>query len=327
MYRELKYRSSVGEGAVMDVLPKQLTFQMNQNVWGGIQSATIFKELTPVVNSAPQGWQSWCINDKNHSKLIYNKLLETVERMWDNSKTQVISHSSGYDSRVLSMIVRDLGKEAIFVEVGGEGEKFKAVMKYFGWKDYIYHPPIQTLDIKTTWKNFKAPVGYPFSYLYQPYEDLKKQGKIPKDCVIFFGQGQNEVTKRLCQFKSVDNYWKYTENLALNNFRISGDYRMPFLDEEFNKFRVMYKTNLDMTYDMLPEPLKSMPKDTTKDATVKNTRIAINMTDIITQYNNSWLGKRVKTNPIASIDYCQWWAYWVAASFIENIYKEHEIII
>lgn len=323
MYRKLTYKSSVGEGVFMDVLPKRLTFQMNKKVWRGNQSSTIFKELIPVVNPVPQGWESWCIDDPNHSKLIYNKLLETVERMWDDSKTQVISHSSGYDSRVMSMIIRDLGREPIFVEVGGEVEKFKKVMKYFGWKDYICHPPVQILDIRTAWENFRAPVGYPFSYLYQPYEELKEQGKIPRDCVIFFGQGQNEVTKRLWRYHSVENYWKFTENLALNNFRISGDYRMPFLDEEFLKFRVKYKTNLEMTYDMLPEPLKSIPKD----AIVYETRVALNMQDIISQFNNSWLGKKISPISTSSIDYCEWWAYWIAASFIENIYKEHEIII
>jgi hypothetical protein len=179
------------------------------------------------------------------------------------------------------------------------------------------------LDIRTAWENFRAPVGYPFSYLYQPYEELKEQGKIPRDCVIFFGQGQNEVTKRLWRYHSVENYWKFTENLALNNFRISGDYRMPFLDEEFLKFRVKYKTNLEMTYDMLPEPLKSIPKD----AIVYETRVALNMQDIISQFNNSWLGKKISPISTSSIDYCEWWAYWIAASFIENIYKEHEIII
>ena len=322
MYRELTYRSSVGEGAFMDILPKKLTFQMNKKVWRGDQSSTIFKELTPVVNPAPQGWESWCIDDPNHSKLIYDKLLETVARMWDDSKTQVISHSSGYDSRVLSMIIRDLGKEAIFVEVGGEVEKFKAVMKYFGWKNYVCHSPIQELDLKKTLNNFKAPVGYPFSYLYQPYEELKKQGKIPEDCVIFFGQGQNEVTKRLWRYKSIENYWRFTENLALNNFKISGDFRMPFLDEEFIRFRARYKTSLEMTYDMLPEPLKSMPKDTI----VKETRVVKNMFEVITEFTRSWLGRRVSVSPTSSIDYSEWWAYWVAASFIEEIRHDHEII-
>lgn len=323
MYRELTYRSSVGEGAFIDVLPEKLTFQMNKKIWRGDQSSTIFKELTPVVNPAPQGWESWYIDDPNHSKLIYNKLLETVEKMWDDSRTQVISHSSGYDSRVLSMIIRDLGKEAIFVEVGGEVEKFKAVMKYFGWKNYVCHPPIQKLDIKTAWTNFKAPVGYPFSYLYQPYEELKELGTIPRDCVIFFGQGQNEVTKRLWGYGSIENYWKFTENLALNNFKISGDYRMPFLDEGFIEFRAKYKTSLEMTYDMLPEPLKSIPKDTI----VKETRVALNMESIINQFNNSWLGKRVTPSFTSNIDYCGWWAHWVAASFIERIKNDHEIIV
>ena len=252
MFYKIKYKSEKGIGEWWDVIPEKRTYQMTPQVWGGTQIATIFKEVLPVYE-IPLPQKAFYIIDKNWPKLIFDKLVETLGRLWDDSKMQVVSHSSGYDSRVISMAIKELGKNAVFVETCGESEGFKKIMDYFGWKDYIItHCPMDNpVDI------FKAPVGYPLNIFYTPFKKLHQEGKIDNFQIIT-GLGQNEVTKTGAQ------YYRYRTSLALNNFKFYGTWIAPFLDEEFISFRLRYLTSRKMAAHLLPVKLRDIPKQPRK---------------------------------------------------------------
>ena len=330
MYRKLKYKSIEGEGNFLDILPKTLTYQMGKKVWSETQSKTIFKEVTQYCEKVDDG--DYCyLKDKNWKKIIFTAFVESVDKLWDNSKQQVVSHSSGYDSRILSMAIKELGKDAIFVEIGGEGEYFRKVMSYFGWKDHIVVPQILDMDITSIWEQFYAPVGYPINPQYSPFKKLVEGGILPKGCQYFSGQGQNEVEKTTEPTirKKKRKYYGFTENLALNNFKQwEGPWEMPFLDKDYLATRFKYEVGANMSYNLLEsEELKSIPKETTASLKKKGIKIVDNMDRAVSQFKNTYLGGLISARPYNVLDYCEWWGHWVASSFIEKIKDTHNIII
>jgi len=74
---------------------------------------------------------------------ILDILEESIIHFWDSSKYNIVLHTSGYDSRVLSAILKKIYQERgdvwlgkiFFACWGPEGELFKDIFKYEGWED------------------------------------------------------------------------------------------------------------------------------------------------------------------------------------------------
>ena len=81
------------------------------------------------------------ISDKYISKDIFGEILldsliTYVESIWDDNKLYIMSHSSGYDSRIISAIIKKLGKTNIkFISFQPEIKQFREIMSYEGWSD------------------------------------------------------------------------------------------------------------------------------------------------------------------------------------------------
>ena len=60
---------------------------------------------------------------------VYEALKEAIQEEWDYSLFHIESHSSGYDSRLISKILKELGlaDDTLFIECMGEKDPFKEI--------------------------------------------------------------------------------------------------------------------------------------------------------------------------------------------------------
>ena len=138
-----------------DVLPRDLTLQnpMPKHLhesFLGYNHDTIFKEVT--FNEYKHTPETEKFLNTEHKKIsgieeMYDILKNVIERKWDTTKTHVVGHSSGYDSRVMSQIIKELGEkhgddwlgDVIYIETLGEKEGFKRIMKEQRLRGIVYN--------------------------------------------------------------------------------------------------------------------------------------------------------------------------------------------
>ena len=141
------------------------------------------------------------IDVKTFSQIMFTALCSIIKREWDSQKFHVILHSSGYDSRLISLAIRKLYREngsnwlgkILFVEAGGEAELFKQIMQYEGWDESQYaicfkdncNDPTEyfsdCFDFKTAYKKTNGVLSYPINIWWDTIDWLQNKGIIPDD--------------------------------------------------------------------------------------------------------------------------------------------------
>jgi len=114
---------------------------------GEITRPTLFKEIeavtgdidTNVIEILNKRLNKEPISVKKYGKLVLQSIMDHIENIWDDSMLYVMSHSSGYDSRLISGIIKKLGKKNVcFMCFQPEIDQFKKIMLYEGWSsDHI----------------------------------------------------------------------------------------------------------------------------------------------------------------------------------------------
>jgi hypothetical protein len=150
-----------------------------------------------------------CSRSKNppQIKVLVSLIEEAINTFWDSNKFNLIFHSSGYDSRILSYfitrIVAHRGGEFLFVCMEPEGNAFKSIMQYFNISEANYqiydrlsNPYNLMFDFATTWKYINGMSLFPMSVFHACVEYLRRIGAIPEDLSmvnVWSGLHMNEV--------------------------------------------------------------------------------------------------------------------------------------
>jgi len=200
----------------IDVLPEELELNRGyyQSYGGNITQTKdiIFKgiNLVPAVQAITPEMQQ-AFNDKPNSLHISEKdlltrmrkrLKEAIVDSWRPSASNIIIHSSGRDSRMLSWIIRGIARERgskwlgriVFICNKWEGPPFKEIMQYEGWKpnqylvvgegkpdDQIFAPVFQ--DFTNAWKLSNGTYQEPRNmFMFFPLV-AHRQRKLPLDDV------------------------------------------------------------------------------------------------------------------------------------------------
>ena len=176
----------------------------------------------------PLAWSSvapeWCHSlatskvkqNITRSEFIH-RFIETykaaVFEHWDPEKQNVVFHSSGWDSRLLSwclMKLRDKGGEGAvgnvhFICYGPECEAFVKIMKSEGWPLSRYiclheqgpGPLEEELVLEDAWRKLCWPADYPLSLWSVILEELHRSGRLSlrKEAVLWVGQYHNEFLR------------------------------------------------------------------------------------------------------------------------------------
>ncbi len=151
---------------------------------------------------------------KHSIDVQYTLLKDYIYSKWDNSKFNIIFHSSGYDSRILSLIIRELyeehGKEwlgkMVFLCHDPEGGIFNHIMVNEGWgysnsivnydHECLGWRNREVFDFNKMWKFLNGPSDFPASPDAVFFDRLYKGNWFntdKKDCRFWFGSFGNEV--------------------------------------------------------------------------------------------------------------------------------------
>lgn len=77
------------------------------------------------------------ISEEEFCNQFIEAFKETVLDLWDENKHHIILHSSGYDSRMLSWTIKELGLPNVtYVCMEPEGREFRLVMKHISGRHY-----------------------------------------------------------------------------------------------------------------------------------------------------------------------------------------------
>ncbi len=124
---------------------------------------------------------------------ILNALAFVVYNTWNTTKYHIVMHSSGYDSRLLSLVIKKLhtrfGDDWLgkihFVCHEWEWPVFEQVMQYEGWPEDTYtsyrkeadpHEDWNAAITLDAWRGINGPRGLPFCPIYTSVTDLLRGG-------------------------------------------------------------------------------------------------------------------------------------------------------
>ena len=171
---------------------------------------------------------------------LIDTIAETVAKAWSPDKFHVISHSSGTDSRILSVTIRRLYRErgdgwldkALFFCREWETEAFKAIMRHEGWKREqwaIVGEDVEpnewhaaSLDFETAWQWHNGPARSAIAWWLYPIRWLQRDGLIPTDngqIQLWTGLGDMRVKSawkgRL--YEEMSRYYYQSEAAGMRN--------------------------------------------------------------------------------------------------------------
>jgi len=218
------------------------------------KSGSPFKEVkldsynhTPELLKLKQELKQAKPNNERFEKKVYECLVNIVERNWSDSYN-IVAHSAGYDSRLLSTIIKELGyANVVFFECGGEQIEFKKIMQLQGIphnrvivynqesSPYEYFKYSFTFDLG----RFNGLSGYPVNLFYDPYKDSVERGILPENATIFSGFGG--YIEKIFQKYGFDKFFERDYYGQLSTFNFYGNWIIPFFDFDYIRELAKYR--------------------------------------------------------------------------------------
>ena len=141
------------------------------------------------------------------------KLEWVIETFWNPNLYHVQLHSSGYDSRIISTIIRKLyeknGKDwlgdILFICAKWEFPEFREIMNREGWDSSqytVYNENVpeeeyfaSAFNFTTAWEQLRAASTFPVNQWWFMIDDLQKEGRLPdsKTIQVITGLWANET--------------------------------------------------------------------------------------------------------------------------------------
>jgi len=286
---------------------------------------------------------------------LLDNIRQVVRSTWDDSKFHIIDHSSGYDSRILSHIIRQLYNKKIingdilFICFQPEGDGFKKIMQYEGWpeKNYMvynedavpdeYYAPCFGFENK--WLSYNGLSQWPGDILFWVIKDLQAQGKLPMkdESIQSYGMGYfDELNNHKLRYKKRSSVHRFLETYYFNRFpqsmsNFKGDRIMPMLDMEIVKLMLgpdwgwVTKAKIKESLIKKLDPGLYQFKNT-YPGSAKNPYHMISeriLDKVKADYASSWYGENIRPDMIGQatrvLGYAPWWACYSAASVVEHL--------
>lgn len=280
------------------------------------------------------------------------KLEQIIEQYWDPTLFHVHYHSSGWDSRIISTILRKLYLkngmdwlgEILFVCAKWEGAEFREIMRRQGWnKDWytVYNENVpeneyfvSAFNFITAWQQLGAPMTFPVNQWWFIIDDLQKAGRLPdsKYIQVVTGLWANETIWCLLRGgKNLeDNFKRYYCHVMASFCVKATDIFIPFTHRTLlealptyglNKYAGINSADFRraLANYVCPE-LSDIRNVSKKDP---GHPISQRLFDKVkAEYNNS---RFAKLRPHATdgagqiTDFSEWWANWSLASLWEHL--------
>lgn len=337
--------------------PLTIDKECDGGIKANIKGHTLFKEITtmPFKDAYPEQFAFLtCLNqDARHVKhtellqIIFGLLCKSIYTTWNPSKPHMIPHSSGYDSRIISHIIKILHLtygdnwlgEVKFICREPEGKLFENIMEYQGWskdKFCVYHKNSMpgkyytTLeDFNSLWKGHNGPSMYPVSPIFEFLKHLNYDNRSAQiysggyfNETFLYGKGDIESI-----IKWFYNYYYYSFSAGWNSKHLDKhELFCPILDNDITRVLVECKSYPEWDYSFRTRLLQSMddnlfklergtfgaPPPQNKYRVIDPNTCAM----LEDNYRKSWYGKKIAPEAKMSNDlwHNPWWFHVISAS-------------
>lgn len=275
----------------------------------------------------------------------------SVQTHWRDGQFKVIFHSSGYDSRLLSAILKQLSiptDDILFICTKIEGESFKHIMAFEGWPESCYTvyndaSPMDEYfsscieDFQGAWRRLGGIARLPANFFWYPIEGLQRQGLLPDDSQIdiWYTQYSDTVLSTLAgggvqQFNNVWFVFRH-HNIRFRPFKCAREFS-PWLDMNVIRAaggldkRMVSARGLDaprFKIKLCNEVMKGLG-EFKNDHMWGDERIEIS--DRLSQvahdaYSQSWYGQHIAPLNILPHDtqFSNYWEHWTSASLCDHL--------
>lgn len=214
------YKSKLGRGTdYVSLLPKKLTLRPHFVARRfDDHLVTVFREVDVLLaKEVVTPAMRHVFNTRPHRKesqpvllaQLRGRLRSIVRDNWAVGGVNVVLHSSGLDSRMLSWTIRQLYQElgddwlgqVLFLCSRWESKSFKGIMRYEGWEpdqywvdseevsNQEYYAP-ELLDFRGAWQRANGISAIPVNLFWRPVELAEKAGLLSPDKPITLWTGQ-----------------------------------------------------------------------------------------------------------------------------------------
>ena len=345
-----------GDGSSMefyDVLPTNLTIRrqvpdgLNESFMG-YTGKTIFVEvnMNPYFhNDNTEEFLSADYPETRSVKELYDVIKRVIERRWDPSKLHVVGHSSGYDSRIVSTAIKELGEkngkewlgDVVCVEVFGEGFLFNEIMKKQGFAGIVYSEEFSLPECQERWFNFKnfhkkfnGVSAFPVNQWWDAYDHLEECGILDRENTqCFTGFGANETMEIAHKKKGFDYYFKWFHHLQLQTFRTwGGEWVHPFWDYEYLNALAGFTEAKEYSDRIAERMVNEIAGHLSYIPRIHSNKEFRTLSDTLLlraqeEYDNSWYGREVKLKLDKDFtNYRPWWYNYCVASMCEYLLEK-----
>jgi len=275
--------------------------------------------------------------------------LEIIREAWQPEKFHFVQHSSGYDSRILSELIKRLRNElgdswlgdVLFVCSKWEAEGFKRIMRYQGWDESQYHvvnedvPDLWyhswSINFTNAWKRLNCIMGMPINLMYYPLGITQEQGLVPPSDEVQAWTANLATDYSLADGETVFERYKflYYHGMGNKNYKDDEIWEFPSAHPAFIRAAAPFSLGLEHGQvkreicRLLDPGLLALPNQNEHDTNLDYGRDIANpiLNSALELYRESWYGRHFPVTFTKRLRWCEWWSRWSVASFCEHLIR------
>lgn len=338
----------------LDIIPRKVTLH---NKFRHAEGGTLFREVEVVSfddQLTERERELMALRPGTGPKMtpaeFYDGWLERLEQAtidsWNPGKFHLVLHSSGWDSRVTSLVLKRLEErlgcewlgDVVFACYGCECSLHEEVLKYQGWDRHQYTGIVDVVplfgkmldfDDAWTWLNGIKP-SLSLSIMFAR-EMMKEHGANPRDTQLWYSYHGN--THDFCRSKNglYDRVLsQYVSPLSVTAYD-TGDLNDMFGHYDVLEYVMRANVSLGPPQRMqrllvrhVDPELEEIPKKNTRDDFPPIPRSMVERA--ICDYDESWFGRKVRPGRMRGatgdvVGYHGWWSLWLRAALCEYLLK------
>jgi len=320
-------------------LPKPITLTINQD-FVPIEKNDIESPFREIKIAPPsRAMDIPKIESQRTRPLRFKALAEAIEQSvyeyWNPNAFNLIFHSNGYDSRIMSYFIRKAYQERpgkiLFVCFVPEYKNFVNIMKYEGWEpdqyaEYDSDWSDGIWDFDCIWQKVNGCSNIPWNKPMESLAYLRHKNLIPNDITTWGAVYCNETLGWKGTFNGfVDEYYycRYS--------RMTQGYHVPCVQPLLNHrvLNVIFKAHPCKSHNQTRKALlqyidpdldaiKKEVFDINKHRRVPNPEF----NELVRNYKQSYYFKVFNPSSVPSpmiLDQNEWWGHLTMASFVEHL--------
>lgn len=294
------------------------------------------------------------LNESKHGLFsrVKDVLKRTIIEHWRTDYSHVILHSSGYDSRVLSWLIREIyldrGDEwlgnTVFVCSKWESGPFIEIMKHEGWDTRHYHVARshrrdweyyerELTDFANAWKWSDGASSIPVNLFWYLTIAAIEKGLVARPVQVFTGHNGNIMFMSHGP-SDIESFMLESYSSIFGERPMFGDSIIhPY--STFELAKVLCESS-ERTGDLTrPEFVKWLDSGLYEFSNLhtdgdRHRRISDTIMDkVVSDYNASWYGKHIQPHPrprYKTTEFQPFWYHWTMASLCEHLREQGHII-